>query len=1086
MQSDASIRAKKIWRQKLAIWRRTCGSIIAVKQLWSGNLNEEDFKTIELPPRKGAKLSVPVGEDWAVSSLRPLVERLSASWSRQRCEQTKPRGEGAATMRLSLDELGSGNMPKPGGRGGLKRGDVHPLLVYAVSLPKLDRPPARITELSPRVARVFCDPERRMLRPKEVGRPLMEATPSYSDPALGDKAVRVLLAYRQFKAGMLWHTKEKEAEVNFFSVIKKTEEMGAGERQRSRKVQKKAKWLIQQFQGFLRSGRRGGWQRGKKAEPGTPKSQRSGPLSAELHAPCPGGLKPKENSKGGSRHSGISGGGGDGCKVDGSGEVGVVLRLIMDERGPNQLWEDPMTVQLSSPEAIGSMDWSKSSMAGGSVCGWKGDVPDCFYGMMLEPWMRPYFVLPGLKVRDLDDFLEMIGEARTGWPPEEYLCMNVLSMGWSWAVWAAETTVEDIVDRGCSILRQSSRVCYGRPTPQFDQGRTHLWNSHIDDLFGWSKGKDRVEARENAMEALTAVGKALKDAGFGFHKTEVGERLKMVGLEVGEFEDGRLLSGPELEGMEELRGRNRELLERDEREGGVDPREVESVMGHWSFRCLSERSGFAVFDNIYTWMRKAKGRKKVKMWPKVRAELLVADSISSLLYAELDKEWSTVVPCMDASNEGFGVVGTTAEVGVIKEEARWAEQKGWFFWAHPEMRSTAVEQGPAGEGESKRTFDSETPPRKVSNLVDGGPFKPKERLWDQLEAEETGHFGIFVGHRESEWLAGMRAGGLEKISNYVLERGLAGLSDRKWELLEEEVEGGRCIGVVVDAGWSGFSPNQSRWRTRGRPGGTKALNKDTKEAQKAKERIARQDGAFGRILRTLRRAVELGKKVVLAVPDESLAWRMQEVVDFHEDHQEPLRVRTWKDPRGTKVRVLTSEDWINISAVGGELKRKEANEVAIRSGFGGWRIRRPPGLEPAGIQKGMKERAPPLKAEWGDPSRYSIWMRGKWRNKEHCNVLEARTAVSAVKHLTRSQSGWMKRHLALSDSQATIGAFCKGRSSARSFVSLCRRLAAMKFATGVSCYWRYIETWRNASDGPSRGQRWPGVYGAAPPQGWKH
>ena len=41
-----------------------------------------------------------------------------------------------------------------------------------------------------------------MLRPKEVGRPLMEATPSYSDPALGDKAVRVLLAYRQFKAAL--------------------------------------------------------------------------------------------------------------------------------------------------------------------------------------------------------------------------------------------------------------------------------------------------------------------------------------------------------------------------------------------------------------------------------------------------------------------------------------------------------------------------------------------------------------------------------------------------------------------------------------------------------------------------------------------------------------------------------------------------------------------------------------------------------------------------------------------------------------------------------------------------------------------
>lgn len=88
--------------------------------------------------------------------------------------------------------------------------------------------------------------------------------------------------------------------------------------------------------------------------------------------------------------------------------------MIMDERGPNQLWEEPPKVQLSSPESIGQLDVSPQALQGGAVCGWKGDVPNCFYGMGLEAWMRPYFVLTGLKVKDIDQLLEMLGEAKTG------------------------------------------------------------------------------------------------------------------------------------------------------------------------------------------------------------------------------------------------------------------------------------------------------------------------------------------------------------------------------------------------------------------------------------------------------------------------------------------------------------------------------------------------------------------------------------------------------------------------------------------------------------------------------------------------
>ena len=57
----------------------------------------------------------------------------------------------------------------------------------------------------------------------------------------------------------------------------------------------------------------------------------------------------------------------------------------------------------------------------------------------------------------------------------------------------------------------------------------------------------------------------------------------------------------------------------------------------------------------------------------------------------------------------------------------------------------------------------------------------------------------------------------------------------------------------------------------------------------------------------------------------------------------------------------------------------------------------------------------------------------------------------------------------ISDSQVTIGAFAKGRSSVGVLNMLCRRVAALAFACRVKFHWRYIRTHRNHADGPSRG-----------------
>ena len=79
--------------------------------------------------------------------------------------------------------------------------------------------------------------------------------------------------------------------------------------------------------------------------------------------------------------------------------------LWTSEKG-NALWEEPKKVQLSSPEAVAALDFSEEALQGGCVAQWKADVPDCFYGLQLEPWQRPYFVLGDLRVKDLDEFLE--------------------------------------------------------------------------------------------------------------------------------------------------------------------------------------------------------------------------------------------------------------------------------------------------------------------------------------------------------------------------------------------------------------------------------------------------------------------------------------------------------------------------------------------------------------------------------------------------------------------------------------------------------------------------------------------------------
>jgi hypothetical protein len=106
---------------------------------------------------------------------------------------------------------------------------------------------------------------------------------------------------------------------------------------------------------------------------------------------------------------------------------------------------------------------------------------------------------------------------------------------------------------------------------------------------------------------------------------------------------------------------------------------------------------------------------------------------------------------------------------------------------------------------------------------------------------------------------------------------------------------------------------------------------------------------------------------------------------------------------------------------------------------------------------------------WGDVKKWRELSRFCWRRPEHINVLEARTGVVTLSAMVKKDLLFGQRRLLISDSQVTIAVMTKGRSSSAALNYVARRHAAICLATSTKTYWRYVRTWRNVADGPSRG-----------------
>ena len=116
---------------------------------------------------------------------------------------------------------------------------------------------------------------------------------------------------------------------------------------------------------------------------------------------------------------------------------------------------------------------------------------------------------------------------------------------------------------------------------------------------------------------------------------------------------------------------------------------------------------------------------------------------------------------------------------------------------------------------------------------------------------------------------------------------------------------------------------------------------------------------------------------------------------------------------------------------------------------------------------------PPSRAEWvselAQSLPFELDLSYKFRRRDHINVLEANVRLSLMKHLARSPANFAIRQLLGQDSRVNLGAFAKGRSSARRLNHVEAKAGAYELAADLQVGGLWVDSFRMPADAPTRG-----------------
>jgi len=312
------------------------------------------------------------------------------------------------------------------------------------------------------------------------------------------------------------------------------------------------------------------------------------------------------------------------------------IRLIIDARPANSLFVKSPDVQLPGPDLLAEL----LAPADKQLFVAKLDIDNYYHRLLLPEWMRPYCALPAVSAQEVGLQLQF------GMNTLIYPCCRTLPMGWSHAVFVAQSAHEHLLNSlpGFAVQDRITTIA----DIKTDRVRHAVY---VDDLTMLGHDDHDMEARQDAyisfFESKGLVAKPSKIV------RPSADGVSCLGL---------LLHGKDLtfglskDKLLQLSKETQRLLNATTCTG----RYMSRLVGKWVWPVLVCRPALSVFSAVYRFIQAA-GRRPFTIWNSVKRELQVMMGLVPLLFASLSAEWLPSVVATDASSTGGGVVYSAAE-----------------------------------------------------------------------------------------------------------------------------------------------------------------------------------------------------------------------------------------------------------------------------------------------------------------------------------------------------------------------------------------------------------------------------------------
>eukprot|EP00971_Amphidinium_carterae_P138002 2735123-Amphidinium_carterae.1 len=232
-------------------------------------------------------------------------------------------------------------------------------------------------------------------------------------------------------------------------------------------------------------------------------------------------------------------------------------------------------------------------------------------------------------------------------------CVTAVPMGWSWAFWFVQRLHTHILQR-CGF--HGEQILSGA-WPVTSIGEDPVSLPYCDNVTMISTNKVKAErARDQVVRFMEGIGIEMHEINVvSAGGDTLGAQISTNPVQVSRRTPKAKLLQQVLLAI--AAGRQ------------IDGRQLEKIIGHFTFCALFRRCGLSVFRAGYTFVADSYCLSQVP-WDSVRYECWVAAFILPLLYSRWDIPWAERAFCSDACETGWGVCSRPIAASLARECGR--------------------------------------------------------------------------------------------------------------------------------------------------------------------------------------------------------------------------------------------------------------------------------------------------------------------------------------------------------------------------------------------------------------------------------